>query len=369
MVQASSIMPRRFPPQPANRQGPIQPSMPTGARARTSSRVIQRLTGKIFRGKFVIEDPSGEVYFIPPDEIGLFPDNTIVDFTLRDGNYVNLTDHFVSARARRGRVPVSPHQSKEYVMAQGTYVSQHGLTEYDKEDAVYYHVGPGLAYTYNLATCTALAMYSRKTKISFLCHADDNTSFWPIDREVRNFAKRVAEAGGDFLDTGDVTISIFCTPGTLTGGRSSSATTILSVLKQFLCGKAVNVGTFLSQIRYEEGDLNHSVGRDSYVFVGANHEPSIGLGAVEIMEYAMRRYITCRTYFDSAQARRIIRETLRSNQPLEFGEHSDILKLVFDALTRAKELGDERFAAELLQRLERFGFRAESVKRIRAEFG
>lgn len=49
---------------------------------------IQLLVGTIFGGKFVVEQPSGEVYFLPDNLKGTFANETPVSFDLADANFV-----------------------------------------------------------------------------------------------------------------------------------------------------------------------------------------------------------------------------------------------------------------------------------------
>jgi hypothetical protein len=53
------------------------------------------------------------------------------------------------------------------------------------------YVGTGLAHTSNLATCTALAMYSRTTTLSFLFHADASTHPFGLAGRIDYYIRQV----------------------------------------------------------------------------------------------------------------------------------------------------------------------------------
>jgi hypothetical protein len=65
--------------------------------------VLQRQRGLIFRRKFVVENGTGKVYFLKPDQYGLAQDGDLVAFDPIDENYVRLSFAARAAEPERAR--------------------------------------------------------------------------------------------------------------------------------------------------------------------------------------------------------------------------------------------------------------------------
>lgn len=99
--------------------------------------------------------------------------------------------------SRAPRVPVIQRMESAKAMARGLGTDQpiKELGTFVVQNKAKY-IGAGLAHTSNLSTCTALAMYSHATKLSFLFHADTKTKPHALAGRIDVYVGAVNKAMG-----------------------------------------------------------------------------------------------------------------------------------------------------------------------------
>ncbi|MFC6083089.1 hypothetical protein [Sphaerisporangium aureirubrum] len=253
----------------------------TLASAREVGSITPGVAGSVVKGCGV--DETGQVIPFSAELRGAYPEGTRLwlygtldevggvdglKLVIGDQNRrVDLVDPARSAPLRLSEIGVSIEQDIDDKTG-------------DAPDQQYYHVGGGTAWTTRIHTCTALAMWSRTARISYLSHADAGTSSETIAAHMTDFLTRATLAGADLTANGELSVVLFTAQDSLSGWVGSIRRTV-DALDRLTAAHTRAVYTAAKC---------HIAGPDDAIVVSADEQPKVLLASWDYLTYLMDRY-------------------------------------------------------------------------------
>ncbi|MFC7383480.1 hypothetical protein [Sphaerisporangium rhizosphaerae] len=239
------------------------------------------VAGTVVKGCGV--DETGQVIPFSAALRGAYPEGTRLRLygTLDEVGAVDALKLVIGDQDRRVDV-VEPARSAPVRLSEiGVSIEQDCMDKTgDAPGQQYYHVGAGTAWTTRIHTCTALAMWSRTARISYLSHADAGTSSQTIAQHMTAFLTQATAAGADLTANGELSVVLFT--------ASDSLRTMIASLR-----KVVNALDHLAAAHtravYTSATC-HITGPDDAIVVSADAPPKVLLHHEDYLTYLMDRY-------------------------------------------------------------------------------
>jgi Domain of unknown function (DUF4157) len=241
------------------------------------------------------------------------------------------------------------------LMNNANYVRQ------DSEKDHYYYIGQAVAYTYNLSTCTAIALFHEETGLSYLRHADAMTKPEQVKASVNKYIQEVLNKSKRNVDLkNEIKVTIFATSGQ--ENRESSFENIRKGIEK--------VGTNDVVLNlFENAKIEEKMDRQQHVVVGGGVAPR-KIDPVHIystLEFALSKLIEGEDQNFSVYGAKILEvvKGARNNQNREIV--TALGEMLQRALDKARENKNNEEVVKILQEIRLGEEYKESVEDAEVE--
>jgi len=239
----------------------------------------------VVQGVFVYSFPKNKIYSDEKSaeyyrEAGLqqyrSADGYLVWADSRNADKVRMSTISPGVVARENYRPQPTDGTVQDVMEDAQYVDQdYGVDRY--------YIGMAAAYTYNLATCTAIAMFHPPTGLSYLKHADAETSSESVRASVTEYIETARESCKGEFNIQDIEVTIYATAGE--ENLESSFENIRNGIAEIPAAPELVVDLFEHAAIVEDSQREH------HIVVGGERAPRVvdPGHAYSTLEYALQK--------------------------------------------------------------------------------